>query len=172
METKFINQFELSFELFKEWTRHPVGRRGIKARGRRFALLAIGIALSLFLIVLGIVTQKQSNLIIGLVLLAFYIFLLVINPIITLKKRYELSIKPLNGRPLIRTTTFADKIVIEVGKSKTEYEYSEIIRVAEDESYFYLFINADTVIRIRRDGFIQGSNDEFKGFIDTAIKPI
>lgn len=169
MESKFVNQFPLTFELYKEWMQHPVGRRAVKARRRRYILLAVGATLSLFLIILGIVNADSYSLYIGIVLLAFYLFLAVFNPTIAMKRQFRHSIRLLNGRPLIRTTTFGDKISIEVGNSKTEYEYREIIRVSEDTEYFYLFVNADTVIRVRRDSFILGESNAFRNFIDTAI---
>lgn len=169
MEPAFVNQYTITLGLLKEWSKLPVGRSAIQGRRKWRTLRTFGVGISLAIIVFGAIMLEFYAALLGVAFLAVFVLQLFVVPARALKKQYELKIKSLNNQPWIRKTVFVDKIIVEDGNSTTNFEYSEIIKVTENEQYFNLFLNEDMVLRIRRDSFILGESNAFRNFIDTAI---
>ncbi len=169
MEPAFVNQYTITLEMLREWTKLPVGRSAIRGRRRWRTLRTFGIGISFAIIAFGVVMMEFYAALLGVAFLAIFVLQLFVVPGRALKKQYDMKIKSLNNQPWVRKTIFSDKIVVEDGKSTTIFEYSEMMKVTEDERYFNLFLNEDMVLRIRRDSFIHGASESFRDFIDTAI---
>lgn len=56
------------------------------------------------------------------------------------------------------------------GNTTDEYDYSGILKFTEEDTYFYLFTNADMVLRIHKDAFIVDNADEFREFANCKIQ--
>ena len=68
-----------------------------------------------------------------------------------------------------RTTIFTDVIKVLEGNTETVYQHSYIKKITEDDKYYYLWHNSDSVIRLPKDGFIVGDGKEFKNYIIDRI---
>ena len=169
MEPAFVNQYTITLELLKEWTKLPVGRSAIQGRRKWLILRTFGVAISIVIIAFGAIMQEFYAALLGVAFFVLYFLQLVVVPGRALKKRYDMRIKSLNNQPWVRKTLFSDKIAVEEGSSTTNFEYAEIVKVTEDEQYFNLFLNEDMALRIRRDSFIHGSSEGFRDFINAAI---
>lgn len=173
MEQQFVNKFDITLELYKEWGKKPLGSTAIKERGRFIKGNIFRLAFAVLLIIFGVLTKSFDAFLVcslfGILALCYSLFRLFITPNRVLKKRYDAILKTLPDNQWIRTITFSDKIVIEDGKLVTQFEYSEVQRVTEDDNYFYLYIDADMVFRVRKDSFIESSPDDFREFINNNI---
>jgi hypothetical protein len=168
MEQQFINKFTITFEMYKEWANNPVGKTAIENRAKSKRIRFIGIACAGLLIILGVIMSEYYVLLMGAACLLFYLYRIFFTTNKFILKQYEVVLKTQNNNQWIRTINFTDKIIAEDGRMTTQFEYPEIIRVSEDNSYFYLYINADMIIRVRKDSFTQGSPDDFRAFINDA----
>jgi hypothetical protein len=169
MEPQFINQYVVSFEMYKEWANNPIGRSAIRNRKKGIRLRVIGSIFSIIMIIIGFLLHEFYALLVGFIFLIIFMLRLFFIPNRILKKQYDLVMKAHNNSLWTRTTTFSDSIVIDEGKSTLRYEYSEIFKMSEDEKYFYLFMNVDMVLRIRKDSFILGSCEDLIEFLNSVI---
>lgn len=170
MEPKFINEVNITFELYKYWAKHPMGKRAVRSRKTGLVLQIILAVCGLFLSLLSIFTRDFFELICGLIFLMIALSRLFILPDKMLKRQYRLILKSQNTASWVRKTIFSDEIICEEGNSVTRYRYSDITGIKEDEHLFYLFyINEDMVIRICKDGFVLGTADAFRDFCNSFI---
>lgn len=169
MEQQYINQYKISFELFKEWANNPIGKNAIRNRKKGIRLRVIGIACSILIAALGVVTNDYLFILIGALTFVLFLVRLFYLPSKMIKKQYNLFKKSQNDKDVTRTITFADNIVIDDGRSSTHYDYSEISKMSEDEEYFYLFLNADMGLRVRKDSFIKGTCEDFRVYIYSEL---
>ncbi len=168
MEQKFIIQHPVTFEMYKEWAKNPITSNAIEKRKKGIRLRVTGCAVSVFLIVIGILSEKLYSILIGAVFIVFYLWRLFFMPNRIIKKGYDSILKVLNSSQWIRTITLSDKIIVEDGKTNINFEYSEISKITEGDNYFNLFFNADIALRVPKDSFTSGSPDEFREFINKA----
>lgn len=169
MEQKYINQYNISFELLKEWAKNPIGRSEIRNRKKGIRLRVIGSIASIIIMVSGVFRHEWPVILMGVTFFAIFMSRLFYTPNRFLKKQYDLLIKVQKSNVITRTITFSDNIVINDGRTIAHYEYSEIIRISEDEKYFNLFLNADLGLRVRKDSFITGTCEDFRNFINSEI---
>lgn len=169
MEAKFINEYSITFEMYKDWFNHPIGNAALKDRKRRNYLMVVMACCSIIMIVIGLLLKEFFAVIMGFAFLmsALSRFLILPNKII--KIQYDSLLKLKSSDLVIRKTIFSDEILCESGKAAMRYSYSEIVKITEDDGYFYLFLNVDMVLRIKKDGFTLGTDDTFREFCNTFI---
>lgn len=165
MEPKFVNEFNLTYEMYTEWAKHPIAPKAVKVRRKRTCLLSIGVLCSVFITIEAILLCDFFVLTTGLVLLMLVLNQLFLLPIRVRKKQYELSLKTYyNDNQCVIKTVFSDQILIIQGNTTMKIACSEIQRMQEDGAYFYLITDRELVMRIRKDGFVVGNADEFRTF--------
>lgn len=167
MEPKFINEFSITLEMYKDWFHHPIGNAAVKDRKRGICLRVTLAFCGILMIVLGLLLKEFFAVMTGTVFLLIALFRLLILPNKIMKIQYDSFPKSNNSDLVIRKTTFSDEIICESGKVTIRYSYSEIAKTTEDTSYFYLFLNEDKVMRIKKDGFTLGTIDTFREFCNT-----
>ena len=169
MEPNFVNQYDVTLELYKEWSNNPVGKAAIRNRSKKRVLSAAGVIWGVMIMAVGYFQQEYYVVALGLGFILLFTLWVALMPNRVFKKQYDTIMKSRNGRPWIRTITFSDAITMQDANVTSRYEYAEIVSVAENDAYFYLFVNEDIVIRIRKDSFLQGGCDEFRQFINSVI---
>ena len=169
MEPKFICEFDVSLEEYKYWARHPLGASA--ARNRRLSLIlrAAGIALSIFIIALGATSAGTPYLIVGIAFLIFFLGRTLLSENIILQKQYETILKAQKDGVWTRSYTFGDRVSVADGRSASEYEYGELHKLTEDERYFVLWLSGDIVMRLPKDRFTLGANEDFRAFITDKL---
>lgn len=169
MEPKFINQFSITLELYKDWCNNPIGNAAVKNRNRGIHLRVILACCGILLIVMGLLIKEFFAILagFGFSYIAFNRLFILPNKII--KMQYDNLPKLNNSDSVIRKTTFSDEILCESGNATMKYSYSEVEKMTEDHSYFYLFLNQDMVLRIKKDSFTLGTTDTFREFCNTFI---
>lgn len=170
MEPKFINEYAVTLELYKEWSNNPVGKAAIRNRKKRRLLCAAGVIWGFLILAFGYFQQEYYAVALGIGFILLFTLWVSLMPAHILKKQYDTIMKARNGRPWVRTITFSDAIAAQDANASSRYEYAEIVSITQSDAYFYLFVNEDMVIRVRKDSFIQGSCDEFRQFISSAIQ--
>lgn len=169
MEPRFINQFLITLEMYKDWFKHPIGNAAHKDRKRGIYLRVIIACSGILMIVIGLWLKEFFAAITGFGFLIIALIRLFILPNKIIKMQYDSLPKLNNSNLVIRKTIFSDEILCESGKVTMRYSYSEIVKITEDNSYFYLFLNEDKVMRIKKDGFTLGTIDTFREFCNTFI---
>ncbi|MDY3282425.1 YcxB family protein [Dysosmobacter sp.] len=71
---------------------------------------------------------------------------------------------PEKGTPLVYCLT-ENGVTCQSAGSRLELAYSRIRRVLEDRERFYLFVDRRAAHILRKDGFVQGTPEDFPGFI-------
>lgn len=169
MEPKFINQYKVTFEIFQDWGKHPVGKKGIKNRKKGIMLRVVTAICGILVMIIGLLIQEFVFVYCGFVFLAVAMLRLFVLPNKVLKNQFNMVLKSQNSDVWINKFTFADDILYEYGNTASRYPYSHIIMFSEDSSYFYLFYNEDMVLRICKDSFVVGTADEFRDFWNSII---
>lgn len=169
MEPKFINQFELTKELYKERIMNSITNKGVKWRKKMIRYLIFSCIGSVVLIVLGVVWEELLFTLLGVMLILLSLYRVFIQTNRTIRKRYTDLLISNGNKKLFLRYIFADNITVELGRNRTDYDYSEIVKQTEDETCINIFLSFDDALRIRKDSFIVGSADEFKEFIDSVI---
>jgi hypothetical protein len=170
MDAKFINQYTITFDMYRDWAKHPVGQAAIRSRRKNLVLCIGGIVVSVGLAVFGAVMSQFYVVLMGAVFFIIFGLRLFFIPQQLLRKKYAMILKSLNGAQWTRTITFADKITVEDGRNSGSYDYSEFKALTEDEQYFFLFLNNDMALRVRKDSFTEGTAERFGKQMRKAIK--
>ncbi len=170
MATEFINEYEITFDIYRNWVRHPVGQKAKKNRTKRLLWKTAGLCIAVFLILLGIFLPDNAAMYIGIAFAGAMAYLLIFSSSNATKKQYKLAVAANENKPWIRTYTFSDVIKMSDFRGDAEYRYAQISMTAEDGDYFYLWLGRDYVLRILKSGFIKGSEGAFRNFIESKTK--
>lgn len=169
MDTKFVNQYAVTYEIYREWSRHPVGKTALRNR-RRELRIRITLALCGFIMFgIGVSMRDIFNIVFGITFVIMALLRLFVLPDKVLRKQYNLVVKMHKSAPWTRRISFGDTIICKDENASYEYSYSDIIKMTEDQDYFYLFYDDDLVLRIRKGCFIIGSDDTFREYCYSYI---
>lgn len=168
METKFIVQYDYTYDLHKKWSNHPVGNKPIRNRKKfTFTFSALAIFLFLFMF-LHVINKQWNNFFVSGFILMFVLSILFIVPSLKIKKGYKSWLKKNNDSIAIKMI-FAKNIIFEAGGGTAKLEYKDIIKFAEDEFTFIVFTSFDVGYRIPKDSLIMGNNDALREFLKSNI---
>ncbi len=168
MEPHYICEFDVSFEEYKYWAKHPLGSAAVKSRRKSLVLRGVGCALSVLLIAMGLAQSEFYLTLCGAAFLCIFLARMFLTDNIILKKQYTLFLKAQPGGVWKRTFRFTDKLTIEDGRSVSSYAYGEIKRHTEDERYFVLWLSEDMVMRLPKAAFTAGEPARFLDFVEAA----
>ena len=169
MEPRFICEFDVSYEEYKYRARHPLGAAAVRNRRLSFILRLAGIVLSVLIIALGAMSAGSPYVFVGIAFLIIFLGRALLSENLILKKQYETVLKAQKDGVWTRGYIFAEKLSVADGRAVSEYEYSELARLTEDERYFVLWLNGDMVMRLPKDRFTVGNPEEFRGFIENKL---
>ena len=172
MEVQFINQYEITVPLLRQWSRYPVTQKAKKARQKGLAMSLFGCAASLAIVVSSIFMQNISITVLGGLFLALFIYRLFVLPRLALKKQYDQFTRVMGTDVWKRIITFGEDITIEDGRNTQHYNYTDISQIQETDDYFYLPIKNEVGIRVRKDSFVKGSAIGFNKFIKQRMKSV
>lgn len=165
MESLFKNEYTVTIDLMREWTKHPITKKAIMSRRKSLALRIFGCFVALFILAGSFILKDISYTIIGGLFFVYFMFRMFILPETVLKKQYKQAQNMMGNKPWIRAITFADNILIEDGRHSTRFEYSDFISFLETSEYFIL-IGLEMALRVRKDSFILGTVADFRNFIN------
>jgi hypothetical protein len=168
MDTYFVNQYEISFERYLEWSKHPKGKLAIAMKRKRLykqiAIVICGIAV----ILSGVYLKSWEAILFGSTACCVLIYRF-LNSNRAVKRQYNMLMKLYTAKEWHRTICFGGNIQITEFNSLMVYEYSQITSVTEDKEYYYLMIGNDIAIRVLKNGFIKGNQNEFSVFVQNYM---
>jgi hypothetical protein len=170
MAPEFINEFEITYDIYKGWVNHPLGQKARKNKMKRNLWKMAGLFISVFLILLGIYLPENAAIFIGIAFLGAMLYLAVLLPGTAARKQYKLAIAENTNQPWKRTITFSNVIHMADFRTDAEYKYTQVSQVTEDKSYYYIWLGSDYVLRILKSAFTRGSADAFRGYILSKTK--
>ncbi len=170
MAPEFISEFEITYGVYLDWVRHPLGKKARRNRMKRLVWKMAGLLISAFLIVLGISIPDNAAMFIGIAFSGAMLYLVFLYPNTAAKNQYKKAIAENDSHPWIRTLTFTDVIKMSDFRTQAEYKYSQATHLSEDNQYLYLWLGSDFVLRVLKSGFTKGSPQALAGFIESKMK--
>lgn len=117
----------------------------------------------LFLICFQVKIHNTNISIILCAVLAIFIFWRIFHPILKVSKEYK-SDKIQNAKEY--TFKFYEKkFTVEDNTTISHSKYSNLYKIFETESFFYLYIDRTHSLLLEKDRFIKGNSEEFSNFI-------
>lgn len=170
MAPEFINEFEITYDVYKDWVKHPMGQKARRNKMKRLLWNFAGLLISAFLILLGMILPINAALFIGVAFMGAMLYLLIFSQEMATKKQYNLAVESNVNPPWKRTFTFSDVIQMLDFRTQADFKYSQIKQITEDNRCFYLWLNNDYVLRILKDAFTKGNTKTFRNYIEAKIK--
>ncbi len=170
MNTDFINEYEITLDVYKTWVKRPLTKKAKQAKKKRLIIISGGLLFSAAVVLFGVFWPNNVAIFIGGIVMLMLIFRAVVMPDMAVKKQYDRMREPHKDEPWIRSYSFSDVITVMDYQARSEYKYHDILNATEDNDYFYLWLNKDAVIRVLKSGFKKGNAQNFRGFILSKIK--
>lgn len=163
MEPKYINEYEMTYELYKKLNDYNLlinkKKKTDKEKIRNLILCCCGISV----IIAGSMLAEFAYIISGLVFLVIALFRLFILFFLKQKMDYRQLCQLVKLEPVPWKYIFADHIILEVGKFSIKYDYTDITGIFENRRFFYLKTEEESII-IQKDCFIVGTENSFREF--------
>ncbi|NTV79647.1 MAG: YcxB family protein, partial [Clostridiales bacterium] len=152
------------------WSKNPVGETAVKNQKIGFVLKTTGLICALIVVVISVLTNEKAMIFLGTLLIVMFLLRIFVLPDRILKKQFLTVKESKLVEKWIRTTGFASEITVTEGKTKTVYQYGDIQNLTEDENYFYLWLTHNFVLRLLKEGFLTGTVEEFREFMQVYRK--
>ena len=168
----FKNKFEITENLLKQWSKKPIGNSAklFKVFSNIFFFVLLFCVVILVFVSIVNAADRTINIIMAaffFVMAVFYRFLL---PKIRIRQRYNYFMKQQLSEAWIRTVKFTENIIVEDGNMQAKYEYSQIKDITQDEKYFYLWLDANLILYIKKGAFSEGHENEFFEFFKSKME--
>lgn len=159
-QPKFINHIDYNPDVLKDFIIYDRYKRNIPM------FVVSGVAVLL----LAYYFTKSSNSLVSLLILVIVIGVYIYTQVTTTEKQIEIFKKRYDS-PEHNTIQFYDKFftVRHIG-SIIEYPYFQIEQVREYNDYIYLYVGTGLAVYMNKNGFDQGSSEEFLTFIKDKKK--
>ena len=125
-------------------------------------IIIVGALLALFSFIIFLLDTTSY---IGLAVCLFSLFFMAFCPIIMIKNIKDSSKRLNNGKIEKTEVEFSNNIILNEGKVRLEFEYSQIKKIKQTKNFIVLMISNNSAILVLKDGFINGNKDDFLSFI-------
>ena len=98
------------------------------------------------------------------------LFTAVISPIIMIYNIENTSKRINNGKIEKTSVEFDNNIKMNEGKVHLEFEYSQVSKIVQTQNFIVLKLGKQSAILVYKNGFTEGSENEFIKFIEEKIK--
>lgn len=170
LESGFTAHFEVTLERYQEWAMNPKGAQAIKDRKRGRNLRVTVLVCGLLILLGGILLKEIFQSLMGIGFVAIAVNRLFFMEKAVCKRQYQLVLKKMGTSKWIRTVRFAEKISTVDGNQTAEFDYSPTMRMSQDEKNRYIWLTADSVIRIPPNSFVLGKEEEFAVWLQEKTK--
>lgn len=169
MDIVFKNTFIMTLERYMYFCDNPVGEKAEK-KFRAWKIKNVSfIIVSIVCALLSVILKEWFALFLYLLACALFSYKLFYHRKKLNRQQYNHIRSTQDTSEWTRTTIFTDVIKVLEGNTETVYQHSYIKKITEDDKYYYLWHNSDSVIRLPKDGFIVGDGKEFKNYIIDRI---
>lgn len=135
-----------------------------------YAIVAISMLLVTYLS--SSLTDTFIPLVLNIVFVVLMFILTFIYPKLMGKNLFKNQTKLQNTNPIYSDVVFTENHIYDNSKnSSITFEYSQIESIKETSTHFMLMITDTAGIIIRKDSFIQGDINYFKGFVSSKKYP-
>lgn len=131
----------------------------------------VGVCGLALLVLLTLSGGKWIRWFLAIWLLVLAVFKLFFSRFLVLSNRYKLFAKTYGVSEWIRTTEFADDVIILTDHtSVTKLLYENIKKIKEKNNVVMIFFNNNLAVRLYTDAFVEGSWEACKAKIDSMMK--
>lgn len=127
----------------------------------------------IFIFILGLLMYLIEGDSLGYVMLTCAIiclFTAVISSIIMIYNIENTSKRINNGKIEKTSVEFDNNIKMNEGKVHLEFEYSQVSKIVQTQNFIVLKLGKQSAILVYKNGFTEGSENEFIKFIEEKIK--
>jgi len=128
--------------------------------------IAMGISALLIasLIFIIAVLYRADDLLLNVAVVTFSGVCILLSRIFSIYRR-RLAFKQAHGADVCTVYEFGDQITCTTGKVAATYDYKDFASITEDDVFFFLWMTDKSVHMIPKNGFVEGSAEEFKAFV-------
>jgi len=159
MEILFENRYTMTKELFFLWAKNPIKKNYFWIFWLVFMVITI---------IMAIYSALNEDIIFSafyVLLAAFCIYRGYFRNRVLLAKHFKVLSVNQGSTEWVRIVQFADFIKVSDGNTITQYQWSQIMKVIENEKYYILLLQDGLGIRLDKNGFTKGTSDTFLQYI-------
>lgn len=159
MENLFENEYLMERKYYKEYVLNVLCKK----------IIITGLLVMIFgLIFTVFVGLENAKIVLTAAIIAGIASIL--TPVVTIKQLEDTEKRLNNGKIEKTKVIFSDNIVMDEGKVHLEFEYNQITKILETNSFIVLRLSENSAILVLKDGFVKGTQEEFSKFINEKIK--
>lgn len=157
----FINEYTMNKQLYKEYVYQYLRKNIIIVN----LILSLGLFVESFFVYEDLYA-RYICLGVGVMVIVFTL----IDQIIVVNNFMKNS-KVLGNNKIQKTSVkFDENIVMDEGKNRLEFEYSQIKKISETKNFIILKLAKTSSILVYKNGFVEGTEKEFIEFINGKIR--
>lgn len=148
------NEYTVTWKLYREWLMEN------KTKGVKLAFLVFWSFMAIVLFVMSFFGDLSWF---YLLMSVFCVYRAFFRDYIAARKQYAQLAKIYGCESWLRTITISDTdIMLEEGNSSIQCQCADVVRVTEKGDKIWLVMNSNTVIRLYKSAFTEGSWEECK----------
>ena len=167
----FENKSEITLEKYLYLSNHPIGKKAKKKLKNWRMLQIFAMAVMAVNAIVCFVSDALPIAVISVMLVAAFLCKLLFQRNRTYTKQYKQIIANQENGQWYRVITFDKDVKVTDGSTLTTFKYHEFVKFDEDERYYLLYKNENSVLRIEKGAFTVGTDAEFIEFINKKIRP-
>lgn len=170
MESIFVNQYIITYEILLDQVLHPQDLMGKRNRKRSKIFQIMALFCDIFVLILSVFSKDLVLFSLSVMLLAVIIHRIFFKTRSAVRIQYEQAKAIIGTDELRYEIHFGDEIEVTDKNDTGIYEYHQITDISSDNRFCYLWIGENMVIRVMSDGFTTGSYEKFERFIWSKCK--
>ena len=161
------NSYKVTKRKYMGWA-----RESLKKRGKKLLILwGVAALLAAGVTVYSLVKKDLVHGSLYAVIAAFCVYRGFLRMDMLLAKQYKVLQSIQGAKEWKRTITFegkSDKITVVDGNQTAQYKYKNAVKLKEIGNYYWLYFNDGISISLEKDGFKEGTREEFIQFMKSS----
>lgn len=158
------NSYKVTKRKYMSWA-----RESLKKRGKKLLIMwGVAAVLAAGVTIYSLVKKDLVHGCLYAVITAFCIYRGFLRMDMLLAKQYKVLEKIQGAKDWKRTITLerkSDKITVVDGNQTAQYKYKNVIKLKEIGNYYWLYFNDGISISLDKDGFTEGTREDFIQFM-------
>ena len=170
MNPRFVNSFDITEDVYMDWSKHPIGPVAKKNAKMMLILFFAELAVSVGVAVYGLGAGNMLYVIVGCVAAGYITLKQFLLDGLKRRREFRRLLKSKPGGVWRRVTRFGDdSLEVEDAGKTTELDYSEFADATENGEWYCLWLNPSSAYHLKRDAFTEGDAADFLPFMKERI---
>ena len=170
MNPRFVNSFDITEDVYMDWSKHPIGPVAKKNAKMMLILFFAELAVSVGVAVYGLGAGNMLYVIVGCVAAGYITLKQFLLDGLKHRRDFRRVLRSKPGGVWRRVTRFGDGApeVEDAGKT-TSLDYAEFADATENGEWYCLWLNPSSAYHVKRDAFTEGDAADFLPFMKERI---